>query len=71
MKTAQRLRRRNSPWFKPAQRMLEEASRYRTFSFDLEILLRVRANHHEAPTQPLLKTICAPIVPISRVLSLL
>jgi hypothetical protein len=71
MKTAQRLRRRNSPWFKPAQVVSEEASRYRTSSFDLEILLRVRANHHEASSQPLLRTICAPIVPISHVLSLL
>ena len=71
MKTAQRLRRRNSPWFKPAQVVSEEASRYRTSSFDLEILLLVCANHYEAPFQRLSRATCALIVPISHVLSLL
>jgi hypothetical protein len=71
MKTAQGLRLENSPWFKPAQMAREEASRYRTSSFDLEIRLRVRANHHEAPSQRLLRTICAPSLRISHVLSLL
>jgi hypothetical protein len=71
MKTAQGLRLKNSRWFKPAQMTREEASRYRTSSFDLEIRLLVCANHYEAPFQRLLRATCALIVPISHVLSLL